>query len=142
MWFGCAFFNLTLFVPYRKNTKWKETVLQVTHWLASGVKLILVYRNEPDTTGHLSGPESAAMNETLQRLDADLGLLLDSLEQGGFDQLDLIVTSDHGMLAVTKRLVISPRHDLYWTKMNSPSFLFVEPHNGECNKVLVQNLFY
>lgn len=128
MWIGCSYFDLKNFAPYNKKTPWKDTVDQIVQWLHQGVKLIVVYHNEPDIAGHTFGPESKEMNDTLIEVDRNLGTLRQSLKQNELDSANLIIVSDHGMLTVNRSVVIPLRSDLYTvTTLHAASFWFVEP---------------
>jgi len=60
-----------------------------------------------DHTGHLYGPYSKEMEVKLQELDKTLGYLIEQLKTHHlFDKLNLIITSDHGMEAISNKTVI------------------------------------
>ena len=72
---------------------------------------IFLYIDDLDTLGHNSGrfPQSseqgrkAAVQERLREIDGRIGSLLDILEkQGEIEEFYLLLTTDHGMVAVTQ----------------------------------------
>jgi arylsulfatase A-like enzyme len=68
--------------------------------LSSGSWDLLVgHLNEPDTAGHIDGPDSPAALDAYRATDAALGRIIDGL-QPIWDSLVLIVVSDHDQLPV------------------------------------------
>lgn len=60
--------------------------------------LVLLYYHEPDAVGHHAGPESADVRETIVSLDKALGDLFRKINELPIaSQINVIVTSDHGM---------------------------------------------
>ena len=69
--------------------------------------LIMWYFDEPDSEGHHSGPDGLKTFETIERLDSLLGVFLHKLEQLPIaNQVNFIVTSDHGMCATKDDRVV------------------------------------
>ena len=65
-------------------------------------RLILFYMDEPDTRGHVLGPEGEAIGNTITWLDGFVGDLKEKLDGLGMaDRINLIVTSDHGMASTS-----------------------------------------
>ncbi len=60
--------------------------------------LIMWYFDQPDGDGHAFGPDSPEMINTIQYLDSLVGVFMNKLHQLPIaDQVNFIVTSDHGM---------------------------------------------
>ncbi|GEM_PF-596014 len=58
---------------------------------------LFVYFGAPDCSGHAAGDNSINYNNSFINVDAGLGILLDSLEQNGIDDItQIIITTDHG----------------------------------------------
>lgn len=93
----------TTYRTYDSSVPWKERVDTVVDWLVNGydgeeINLALLYFNQPDHDGHKYGPESSEVTETIKRCDNITGYLIDQLEQNDiFSNLNIIITSDHGM---------------------------------------------
>jgi alkaline phosphatase D len=69
--------------------------------------LIMWYFDEPDSEGHHSGPGGQKTFETIEYLDSLLGVFLFKLEQLPIaNQVNFIVTSDHGMCAISEDKVV------------------------------------
>ncbi|CAG5128631.1 unnamed protein product, partial [Candidula unifasciata] len=83
-----------------------------------------VYHEQPDYVGHIYGPDSPELAETVRSIDTELGRLLDDLQQlqGQYQVcgtawataevlalrcINLIVVSDHGMTSVDTSKVIN-----------------------------------
>ncbi|XP_042900836.2 glycerophosphocholine cholinephosphodiesterase ENPP6-like [Parasteatoda tepidariorum] len=64
-------------------------------------RLGMVYYEAVDANGHFSGPDSVDRIQSLLDIDAILNTLQDEIARRGLErQVNLIVVSDHGMLAI------------------------------------------
>ncbi len=69
--------------------------------------LIRLHLDLVDTMGHISGPDSANVNNALGKVDQALGRLVTGLKaRGVFDRVNLIVVSDHGMTGISAKRTI------------------------------------
>lgn len=69
--------------------------------------LIMWYFDEPDSEGHASGPDSPEIVETVEYLDSLLGVFMIKLDKLPIaDQINFIVTSDHGMCTISEDRVV------------------------------------
>lgn len=93
--------------PYNESVPFKVRVDTVISWLNNSsyvIDLALLYFNEPDTTGHMYGPDSQEVLQKVADMDEILGYIFDKLNETGLlDTVNLIVTSDHGMVAIDPR---------------------------------------
>lgn len=97
--------------PYMHDTPNRERTEQVLAWLAlpeaERPRLITLYFSDVDTAGHHYGPKSAQVKQALAEIDAEIAFLVQSLrERGQLQQVNLIVSSDHGMAEVDQRKYI------------------------------------
>ena len=71
-------------------------------------QLILLYFSEPDQTGHKFGLERDKIIESVASMDSLLGYLYNELKKiNVFSKLNIIITSDHGMVDVDlDRLIV------------------------------------
>ncbi|PID93447.1 MAG: alkaline phosphatase family protein [Bacteroidetes bacterium] len=95
----------TYWKPYDHHFPYDQRIDSVIAWLQKPETirphLITWYFPEPDITGHEQGPESKAMDSLLVELDRYVGVFLDKLEQLPiYDQINIILTSDHGMTSM------------------------------------------
>ncbi|MEN8118722.1 MAG: ectonucleotide pyrophosphatase/phosphodiesterase [Bacteroidota bacterium] len=102
---------------YEHNFPFEQRVDTVIKWLKLPEKerphLILLYFHEPDSHGHKYGPDSEEMKSKIQYLDSILGYLTQGLSKLEYtDQINLIITSDHGMGAVSKEKVVVLKDNL------------------------------
>ncbi len=69
--------------------------------------LVMLYFHEPDETSHRSGPRGADTWAVVSELDNVLGKLMTGLEQLDiYNQMNLIVLSDHGMTEISPERTI------------------------------------
>ncbi|CAF3624894.1 unnamed protein product [Rotaria socialis] len=97
-------FNLT--------RKFDSILQQIIDWFRepaeSRINLGVVYYPEPDMTGHHHGPISDEMNKTLKECDDYVGQLLAMIDIDEYlkRNLNVIITSDHGMESIRKNRTI------------------------------------
>ena len=88
---------------YDGRVKNSQRVQQVLSWLqlpaAQRPNLITFYFSDVDSVGHNFGPNSAEVNSAIAKVDREIGQLLQGLATLPF-QVNLIITSDHGMAEV------------------------------------------
>ncbi|XP_046545216.1 ectonucleotide pyrophosphatase/phosphodiesterase family member 5-like [Haliotis rubra] len=91
--------------PYSDDTPYKERVDTVIDWLKNkGVSMATLYYPEPDHTGHVSGPDSQAIKDKVKYMDSILGYLVQKMKDNGLeDEVNVIVTSDHGMTSISNQ---------------------------------------
>ncbi|HJU82626.1 MAG TPA: alkaline phosphatase family protein [Holophagaceae bacterium] len=71
--------------------------------LDDGARLVMAYLSGADAEGHRHGPDSPEVREKLLRTDALLAPWLEA-QLTRHPGLRIVLTSDHGMLAATKRI--------------------------------------
>lgn len=70
-------------------------------------RLVMLYFEEPDGSGHYNGPRSAKTGTVVHRMDSLMGVLRTGLESLPFaESINLIVTSDHGMTEISPERVV------------------------------------
>jgi hypothetical protein len=99
-------------VPFSTRTREKAKVEQILAWLAlpepERPRFITSWFRGADHAGHQHGPGSKQVKETLRAQNHALAALLLGLEERGLlDSTTLIVVSDHGMAAATRRVDLS-----------------------------------
>lgn len=88
-----------------------ERIDQVLQWLDLPADkrptFLTCYFSLVDSVGHRFGPDSMNMEEAVATIDADLGDLIEGLrERGLFDEINMIIVSDHGMAKLYPQQVI------------------------------------
>lgn len=91
--------------PFDAKVTPDARVDQVLQWLdlprAQRPQFITLYFDQVDHQAHEHGPDSKEVDEALHQTDAALGRLIDGLKQRDlFDQVNLVIVSDHGMAPV------------------------------------------
>ena len=99
-------------IPYDGDMPGSERVSRLLAHLdrpaADRPTFLALYFEDIDEAGHRDGPDSQAVRDATIRADAYLGQLTAGLERRGLlDQVNIIVTSDHGLSATsTERVVL------------------------------------
>ena len=102
----------TYYKNYENGINPIDKVDQVINWLElpepERPRLICLYFNEPDYAGHVFGASSIEVNDKITESDYILGYLLRSLTKLDiYNNIDLVVVSDHGMVDVSKNKIIN-----------------------------------
>ena len=96
----------TRWMRYDGRVPYATRVDSVLSWLSlpqgERPRIITLYFEEPDHTGHQAGPRSAEVREAVLKSDSALARLVGGLRQRGLlDSVNLVIVSDHGMTEVT-----------------------------------------
>ncbi len=91
--------------PFDETIGESAKVSEILAWLdlpeAARPRLILSWWHGTDSVGHRFGAEAPRLRQRLREQDRALGELLRGIDaRGGFEDLTLIVVSDHGMATV------------------------------------------
>ncbi|MFC1550116.1 ectonucleotide pyrophosphatase/phosphodiesterase [Candidatus Neomarinimicrobiota bacterium] len=66
-----------------------------------------LYFSDLDDAGHQYGPDSSGVYPAIQKVDSEIGQLLDGLrERGILDSVNLMIVSDHGMSQLSSNRII------------------------------------
>ena len=111
-----------------KMDVWKSRIDKVLTWLTNVVSpanLVMLYFGDPDEAGHFAGPDSDLVKKHLKKLDLTLGYLLDRLKKDNLTDVNIVITSDHGMSSISKDKVIDltkiiPSYSKFTTYSFSP----------------------
>jgi len=96
---------------YKHELPYLSRVDTVIKWLskpeATRPHLVLWYVDEPDHTGHGDGPNGSETKAVIENLDSLLGHYFTEMRKLPiFDQINFIITSDHGMGETSNERVI------------------------------------
>lgn len=120
-------------MPFTKGAQPGDEVDQLLRWMdlpaAQRPQVYILYMDPVDQEGHHHGPDSPELDAALGQVDSAIGQLRRGLKQRGIDA-DIVVVSDHGMIAVSPQRVTyisdalgglapdartDPRYDMiYW----------------------------
>ena len=99
----------TFFREFRSDTPGETRINWVLEGLTSDIEpqLVTLYFQSVDDAGHRFGPESPEMADAVREVDSYLGLLVEKLgSEGLLDEVNLVITSDHGMTTISRDSVI------------------------------------
>ncbi len=90
---------------YDQGVSFQSRIDSVASWFSlpedRRPHFIALYFHEPDGAGHNYGPKSEKTRKKVEEIDSVLGNLLQSMAKLSIsDQLNIIITSDHGMAEV------------------------------------------
>ncbi|XP_074867128.1 ectonucleotide pyrophosphatase/phosphodiesterase family member 7-like [Carettochelys insculpta] len=94
--------------PDSNETEWRENIDIVMSWFTKeNFDFVTLYYGEPDKVGHMKGPETEDRKIIIQQIDRTIGYLVEAIEKHRLkDQLNVIITSDHGMTTVKKKPLV------------------------------------
>lgn len=125
----------------------RERVDTVLNWLEMPVaerpRMITLYFSDVDTLGHQYGPNAPEVGVAMREVDDEIAYLLAGLQQREMlDDVDLIITSDHGMAEVDLRrhVVIDEVFDtdLAQRVMYSRELVSIFPKEGKLETIVQQ----
>ncbi|XP_025065365.1 bis(5'-adenosyl)-triphosphatase ENPP4 isoform X3 [Alligator sinensis] len=99
------------FMKYNVSVSFVERMEKIVTWLNSSnppVSFATLYWEEPDASGHKYGPEDTEnMRKVLEQVDDHIGFLIAKLKAFGlWDNINIIITSDHGMTQCSQEKII------------------------------------
>lgn len=94
--------------PDDNETEWRHNIDTVLNWFSDeDFDFVALYFGEPDNVGHQKGPETPERKKIIQAIDRTIGYLRYGIEKRELSQqLNVIITSDHGMTTVKKRPLV------------------------------------
>ncbi|KAJ4771993.1 Ectonucleotide pyrophosphatase/phosphodiesterase family member 3 [Rhynchospora pubera] len=103
-----------------------------------------IYFSDPDSQGHKVGPDHPSINEAVARIDSVIGRLIDGLEKRGiFDDINVIMLGDHGMVGTCDQRVIFLDDLSPWITIQSelvksitPLLAITPPNNVSASEVV------
>lgn len=125
--------------PYANRMPVKERIDMVIKWLTAEEPptFVALYFLDTDTVGHRFGPDSPEVKAAIRNYDANVtGYLLNQLRNVSLlDEVNVIVTSDHGMLAYnTSNFVdfdVIVNASAYEGWSGNKGFFTIEPNPGK-----------
>ncbi|XP_071334838.1 ectonucleotide pyrophosphatase/phosphodiesterase family member 5 [Trachinotus anak] len=131
------------FLSYNASVSFETRVERIVEWFSApkeeAVDFGVLYWEEPDESGHNLGPQSSLMDVVIAGIDEKLGFLINELKKAGlYEQVNLIVTSDHGMTQLFTDNIIEldeyVSRDLYTWVDKSP-VVGILPKEGKLDEV-------
>ncbi|XP_035671826.1 ectonucleotide pyrophosphatase/phosphodiesterase family member 5-like [Branchiostoma floridae] len=96
--------HVNIYRKYNQSMPFTDRVDTVVGWFVKeNVDFATLYFHQPDETAHIHGPDSQNVTTKMAELDGVLQYLLQKVEDAGLsDQLNIIVTADHGMAEISR----------------------------------------
>lgn len=96
----------TYWKEYEHKFPYRQRIDSVIFWLQKPEEvrphLVMWYFDEPDHSGHKFGPDSKELEKKIIELDQLIGIFLSEIEKLPIaDNINIIVTSDHGMCNIS-----------------------------------------
>ena len=101
----------TYWTPYDDDLPHRDRVNRILAWLrmpdGKRPSFLTLYYSDVDNAGHRRGPDAPEVREAALRVDRSLGDLVAGVNKIGLaDRVHYVVTSDHGMSALSRDRVI------------------------------------
>ena len=114
MWYGAEnpveYYRPSLHMPFDKEVSSEKRIDTLLSWMTlheNPVTLGLLYFSEPDDTGHKYGASSTEITDMVSKINHILDYLFKRLEEKHIlDDVNIIFTSDHGMVDVSSNKTI------------------------------------
>lgn len=104
--------------------------------------LLILWQHNPDITEHRTGIGTAESLQALRVCDANLGYLLNSInDQGLKDRTDLIVLSDHGFATIKARVPLAELLVAKGLKLAPSSSDVIVVSNGASDQLFLSPVF-
>jgi ectonucleotide pyrophosphatase/phosphodiesterase family protein 5 len=127
-------------IPYESRV---DTALSFITNQTHPANLVFLYFEEPDELGHGFGPESPEVQESIEKMDNVTGYIVSRLrELGIYDDVNLILLSDHGFQEVRQERIIDislllvPKDKYYLQYGSTPTYLILPIEGRYINIVL------
>jgi len=133
--------------PYQDDTPHQERVDAVLGWLdlpvAERPRMMTLYFSDVDSAGHRHGPDAPQTREAVMRVDRSIKRLMDGIaERGLLNNINIILTSDHGMAPYKMRDAIildelfdqRDAHRVFWVS----EFTQIFPKRGREKAILAE----
>ena len=96
---------------YDGNISREDRVQKILEWIdlpkQSRPVFMTLYFSDVDSWGHNIGPDAIGMNSIIKEIDESIGLLVNGLNKREIlDNINIIITSDHGMAGLSRDRVI------------------------------------
>ena len=96
---------------YDGNISREDRVQKILEWIdlpkQSRPVFMALYFSDVDSWGHNIGPDAIGMNSIIEEIDESIGLLVSGLNKREIlDNINIIITSDHGMAGLSRDRVI------------------------------------
>jgi predicted AlkP superfamily pyrophosphatase or phosphodiesterase len=123
------------YYPYNKSTPYQDRIDEIMRWLKlpenQRPRFITGYFSLVDSIGHEFGPDSQEVRVAVNKLDGYIGQLKQRISTELSFPVNLVIVSDHGMVAINKKSKID------WAQLNK--FSNYKVVNGSTQLMLYAN---
>ncbi|XP_021925449.1 ectonucleotide pyrophosphatase/phosphodiesterase family member 5-like [Zootermopsis nevadensis] len=123
---------------WNMNVSWERRVDLVMDWFSHSstpANLVMLYFEEPDTTAHAFGPESAQVLSYIQKVDNIATYVRQRLTNKNLlDKVNVVLLSDHGMATVTPQRIFNLSQYVdkaFFQIVDSSPVLQIRPSKGK-----------
>ncbi|XP_020599186.1 venom phosphodiesterase 2-like [Phalaenopsis equestris] len=109
--------------------------------------LSMVYFQDPDSEGHIYGPDHPEITKAVAHVDSVVGRLITGLEKRGiFEEVTIILLSDHGMAGICDEKYVFLNELAPWIEIDknwinsAESLLTIQPPPGVSSAEIVQKM--
>lgn len=101
----------TRWMPYDDHLDYTARVDSIISWLQvsdeTAPDFLALYFSKVDRYGHMYGTDSDSIEVAVKEIDTHMGYLVDELKRiGEWDNINMLITSDHGMANLSQEKVI------------------------------------
>jgi len=133
----------TEWYTYNHSMPFEQRIDKAAYWLAlpdsTRPDLIMCYFDQPDTDGHNFGPNSPEIKTQIMKLDSLIGLFLLKIKQlPHYNQINFIVTSDHGMSSISQEKTVYINeliNGLYELSLGGNPIWSIKPKQGKLAEI-------
>lgn len=134
----------TYWKRYDSRDPFEGRIDTVIHWLnlpeEDRPRLVMLYFNEPDNSGHRLGPDGKEIGQVVEYMDSLAGDLHSKLKELPiYENINLIITSDHGMNenSADRHINLSEYLERDWIdkRHGAGPILIIKPHQKFSDKV-------
>jgi len=133
----------TRWMPYDDDMPYTARVDTILSWLQiddnTEPQFLTLYFSKVDSYGHRYGTQSDSVRSAVEEVDGHIGTLLDEIERiGASEEVNIMITSDHGMADTSSERVILldeiiPMEDV--TVIDWNPVAMIQPGNGKKEEV-------
>ncbi|ETN97940.1 hypothetical protein RFI_39581, partial [Reticulomyxa filosa] len=137
------------YMPYDESYPFTQRIDKIIDLMnTKQYQLLMLYFEEPDSTGHGYGPFSTQTANAVQMMDGYIGYLLSEMDKYNLSETtDVLLLSDHGMAGVSDTQLIEMNttvfnpfdtaQDDFYIASYSPLFCFYLKHLNESYNITV-----
>lgn len=136
--------NPTYYKKYDHDKPYRERIDTLFYWLQLSKEkrphFISIYFHDTDSYGHDFGPDSPQINESIKRCDSLIEYLYSGLRKIGMsDSVNVIISSDHGMIEASNERTVNIDEILYgldYFSSDHGPFMLIDPSDIDSAEIV------